>query len=562
MILGANRLEGGAGRGLQAEVQRRATPLRAGVWTRTPKPRLHAGFLISHGCEGRSFMRQFDGGWPVGRATRRAAGCSRLWPAGLRPLRVNAAVIAIAAILAVLAGGAARGVADDGGSPAVAALPARVHVAADETYLRAGPSNDFYPTGRLTRGDVVELWDFDASGYAAVRPVEGSFSWIRADDLQLLDEAADTATPSETRRVGVVLNDGVISRIGSQLNPCRHAAQVRLEAGERVSVIDTVTTKRGRYPGTWMRIEPPSGEFRWVWAHDLVLPPGIEPPAAPREQSGITLVSGQLDSLPAAPRELDPPRASPIPAAPARDVIDDTPWYTRWMPQGSSVFEPWNRPVTGSIEAGAMAASGDELDDIDLELSLAVAAPEDQWNLTPLRERLNLTSARSTTHQERLRADALDARLARFESIQARRAALDEEASSTENQLRLGSLWSSISALGSRPVRPGVLPGGAPANGQPTWTPPDAVETTGRLATVVSRRPDAPRWALVDASNQVLVFVSPADSLNLAPLVGQEVAIRGARGYMPEYRKPYLVATEARLLLAAAPPSSTDTQRR
>ena len=562
MILGANRLEGGAGRGLQAEVQRRATPLRAGVWTRTPKPRLHAGFLISHGCEGRSFMRQFDGGWPVGRATRRAAGCSRLWPAGLEPLRVNAAVIAIAAILAVLAGGAARGVADDGGSPAVAALPARVHVAADETYLRAGPSNDFYPTGRLTRGDVVELWDFDASGYAAVRPVEGSFSWIRADDLQLLDEAADPATPSETRRVGVVLNDGVISRIGSQLNPCRHAAQVRLEAGERVSVIDTVTTKRGRYPGTWMRIEPPSGEFRWVWAHDLVLPPGIEPPAAPREQSGITLVSGQLDSLPAAPRELDPPRASPIPAAPARDVIDDTPWYTRWMPQGSSVFEPWNRPVTGSIEAGAMAASGDELDDIDLELSLAVAAPEDQWNLTPLRERLNLTCARSTTHQERLRADALDARLARFESIQARRAALDEEASSTENQLRLGSLWSSLSALGSRPVRPGVLPGGAPANGQPTWTPPDAVETTGRLATVVSRRPDAPRWALVDASNQVLVFVSPADSLNLAPLVGQEVAIRGARGYMPEYRKPYLVATEARLLLAAAPPSSTDTQRR
>ena len=562
MILGANRLEGGAGRGLQAEVQRRATPLRAGVWTRTPKPRLHAGFLISHGCEGRSFMRQFDGGWPVGRATRRAAGCSRLWPAGLEPLRVNAAVIAIAAILAVLAGGAARGVADDGGSPAVAALPARVHVAADETYLRAGPSNDFYPTGRLTRGDVVELWDFDASGYAAVRPVEGSFSWIRADDLQLLDEAADPATPSETRRVGVVLNDGVISRIGSQLNPCRHAAQVRLEAGERVSVIDTVTTKRGRYPGTWMRIEPPSGEFRWVWAHDLVLPPGIEPPAAPREQSDITLVSGQLDSLPAAPRELDPPRASPIPAAPARDVIDDTPWYTRWMPQGSSVFEPWNRPVTGSIEAGAMAASGDELDDIDLELSLAVAAPEDQWNLTPLRERLNLTSARYTTHQERLRADALDARLARFESIQARRAALDEEASSTENQLRLGSLWSSLSALGSRPVRPGVLPGGAPANGQPTWTPPDAVETTGRLATVVSRRPDAPRWALVDASNQVLVFVSPADSLNLAPLVGQEVAIRGARGYMPEYRKPYLVATEARLLLAAAPPSSTDTQRR
>ena len=507
-------------------------------------------------------MRQFDGRWPGGRATRSAAGCSRLRPAAPTTLTANAGLTVIAVMLAVLAGAPARGVADDGEPPAAAALPARVHVAAGETYLRAGPSNDFYPTGRLTRGDVVEVWDFDASGYAAVRPVAGSFSWIRADDLQLLDEAADPAAASDTRRVGVILNDGVVSRIGSQLNPCRHAAQVRLEAGERVSVIDAVTAERGRYPGTWMRIDPPSGEFRWVWAADLALPPGVEPPAAPRERSDIALVSGELESLPGPPRELDPPQASPIPEAPARDVSDDPPWYSRWMPQGSSVFEPWNRPVAGSVEAGAMAASGDELDDIDLELSLAVAAPEDQWNLTPLRERLNLASARATTHQERLRADALDARLARFESIQARRAALDEDAASAENQLRLGSLWSSLSALGSRPVRPGVLPGGAPANGQPTWTPPDAVETTGRLATVVSRRPDAPRWALVDASNRVLVFVSPADSLNLAPLVGQEVAIRGARGYMPEYRKPYLVATEARLRLAAAPPSSTDTQRR
>jgi len=444
-------------------------------------------------------------------------------------------------------------------------LPARVHVAAAETYLRAGPSDDFYPTDRLARGEVVEVWGFDASGYAAVRPVDGSFSWIRADDLQLLGSADDQAAEAlddTTLGVGVIVNDGVVSRIGSQLNPCRHAAQVRLEAGERVAVIDSVTTKRGRYPGTWMRIEPPSGEFRWVWAGDLSLPPGIKPPPTSREPSGIELVSGELETPARPPRELDPPNALPIPEPLDGDEPDTTPWYTRWMPQGSSVFEPWTRPVTGSVEAGAMAASGDELDDIDLELSLAVAAPEDQWNLTPLRERLNLASARATTHQERLRADALDARLARFESIQARRAVLDEEAASAENQLRLGSLWSSLSALGSRPVRPGVLPGGAPANGQPTWTPPDAVETTGRLATVVSRRPDAPRWALVDESNQVLVFVSPTDSLNLAPLVGQEVAVRGARGYMPEYRKPYLVATEARLRLAEAPPSSTDTKRR
>jgi hypothetical protein len=114
-------------------------------------------------------------------------------------------------------------------------------------------------------------------------------------------------------------------------------------------------------------------------------------------------------------------------------------------------------------------------------------------------------------------------------------------------------MWSSLSAIGSRPVRPGVMPGGAPAGGQPTWTPPDQVETTGRLATVVSRRPDAPRWALVDEHNNVLAFIAPQAGVNLAPLVGQQVSVRGARGYMPEYKRPYLVAAEARTRIASVP---------
>jgi hypothetical protein len=46
--------------------------------------------------------------------------------------------------------------------------------------------------------------------------------------------------------------------------------------------------------------------------------------------------------------------------------------------------------------------------------------------------------------------------------------------------------------------------------------------------------------------------------VNLAPLVGQQVSVRGARGYMPEYQRPYLVAAEARTRIAAAPPVPGD----
>ena len=64
-------------------------------------------------------------------------------------------------------------------------------------------------------------------------------------------------------------------------------------------------------------------------------------------------------------------------------------------------------------------------------------------------------------------------------------------------------------------------------------------------------RPNAPRWAIVDEQNTVLVFVTPQSGLNLAPLVGQQVSVRGAQGYMPEYKRPYMVASEARPRLAA-----------
>jgi len=110
-----------------------------------------------------------------------------------------------------------------------------------------------------------------------------------------------------------------------------------------------------------------------------------------------------------------------------------------------------------------------------------------------------------------------------------------------------------LGGIGSRPIRPGVFPGGKPADGKTTWTPPDYVETSGRLATVISRRPDAPRWAIVDANNNVLAFVAPSVGVNLAPMVGQQVSVRGSKGYMPEYKRPYVVASEARPRMAAAP---------
>jgi hypothetical protein len=209
------------------------------------------------------------------------------------------------------------------------------------------------------------------------------------------------------------------------------------------------------------------------------------------------------------------------------------------------------------------AVTGDELADIDLALSLAVTGPAEAWNLAPVRERLRQAAARTSTDIDRTRVEAIDARISRFETIQSRHRTLAAAPTpAADPSLQLGGMWSSLSAIGGRPIRPGVMPGGAPADGQPTWTPPDMTETSGRLATVVSRRPDAPRWAVVDQSNNVIAFITPQAGVNLAPLVGQDVAVRGARGYMPEYKRPYVVASEARVRIAAAPEASPDRATR
>jgi hypothetical protein len=484
----------------------------------------------------------------------RASAARRVW--ATRFMGVSLAAALVGPMLSSVA-------AEPPPSGSLPTLPLVVRVAAAPAILRSGPGDDFYPTDRLARDAEVEIWAVDEAGWCAVRPVAGSFSWMRSRDISPESPLTD---PSATPYVGVVVTDGAIARVGSQLNPLRHVTQVALEAGERVHVVERVQIADGRHAGEWLRIEPPAGEFRWVAGEDLALPPGLAvilgtpdaPAGAGLAAAGEALAAirdaGSAVQQVVAEMNEPPPAAAGGPAPGLLPTSTAGRLLGGWLPLGTGMFDTQAAATAPPTAVqGAVAQSADELSDIDLALSLAVTGPTDQWNLAPLRERLRLVATRTTSDQERMRAQAIDARLARFEEIQGRQQTLVAGPAPDPSPLRLGGMWSSLSALGSRPVRPGVLPGGAAAGGQPTWTPPDQVETTGRLATVISRRPDAPRWALVDDRNNVLTFVTPQAGVNLAPLVGQQVSVRGAKGYMPEYKRSYVVASEARTRIASVP---------
>jgi hypothetical protein len=486
-----------------------------------------------------------------------AEGCAAgraAWPARIL-------VIAFAVLVTIRPGATAEPAA-----AGTAPLPVTVAVRAPHALLRAGPGDDFYPTDRVAAGALVEVWAIDAGGYCAVRPQPGSFSWLRSVDV--VDEAGRAAEGRPRGFTGVIVTDGVVARVGSRLNDLRHVGQVALEAGERVAVIEEITIPAGRHAGTWLRIEPPSGEFRWVRGEEIELPPELASDAAAPAGLGLAAASEAVAAFREAGgairqvvAEVTAPAATPGqapgPPQPGEPGVPSS--RSGWLPRGAGVFD---RPAQVAPVPPSVGVSEAELADIDLALALTVTGPSESWNLAPIRERLRLAAARADTEPDRARVQAIDTRLTRFEAIQGKQRAVVATPTTDTSPLRLGSMWSSLGALGSRPIRPGVLPGGVPADGRPTWTPPEQMETTGRLATVVSRRPDAPRWALVDEQNNVLVFVTPQAGVNMAPLVGQQVTVRGARGYMPEYKRPYMVASDARMRLAATPPPGRDDATR
>jgi hypothetical protein len=75
-----------------------------------------------------------------------------------------------------------------------------------------------------------------------------------------------------------------------------------------------------------------------------------------------------------------------------------------------------------------------------------------------------------------------------------------------------------------------------------------AYDGEGILRPVISRRRGAPGFALVDEQGAVLSFVTPARGVVLETHLGRKVGITGARGYMPEYRRPHLVAQQVAVL--------------
>ena len=127
--------------------------------------------------------------------------------------------------------------------------------------VRAGPGQRFYVTQELEPGTRVEVYRREAGDWLAIRPPEGSFSWIPQADLEMTEEPGIAEISSEEAK----------SWLGSRAERIKeHKSHVTLARGERVEVLGKkqVEDADGKTQ-LWMKIAPPAGEFRWVQSRQV-----------------------------------------------------------------------------------------------------------------------------------------------------------------------------------------------------------------------------------------------------------------------------------------------------
>ncbi len=389
-------------------------------------------------------------------------------------------------------------------------FPYTAYVNSNDVYIRSGPGKNYYPTEKLAKGETVEIYRHDPGGWYAIRPTQGSFDWVPADALKPHGD-----------RLATVEKDRTLCFVGTRFSNARDVHQVRLDKGEEVEILDVKQIGDGAEAKAWCQIAPPSGEFRWVFGKFV----DREPSSGLSTKGNDDRSSRKTDAF----DEHDPPpRAS--------DAEDHTAQRSGWTAKttGASASSSAHDANWGSKDRKTVsdetpaATSSDpfqtELDSIDIELSKMASDDPSTWECTALRRRAENSLARSDTALERGKVRLILNRIARMEDVKRRNDLLSQPGNA-----------GMIAA-----ARPSVLP--VDQSGR--------YDSIGKLMPVVSyaQRPNTPKFALVDETNQVVSFISPAPGVNLQPYVGKEVGISGQRGFMPELQKPHVTAMRVNVI--------------
>lgn len=427
-------------------------------------------------------------------------------------------------------------------------FPYKAYINGDSVHVRSGPGQNYYTVLRMKRGEPVYVYRHDPGGWCAIRPPAECFSWISADFVE----------PGEGR-AATVKGDQVVSRVGSEYSDIRDVIQVRLNAGEQVEVIEARRLGNGPAAQTWYKIVPPAGEFRWISAQYLDRTSPSEQARKLDPNNNLLIAQQEREAR----REHNRPEprltsfgsGSPPPPSDERDrrelpsksleddvdldrndgSIHSTASGITRRPKQPSLVEEDAFPVGNVIRrrtTGGAAKSprytdlGDkrvkaELEQLDLDLSAAIAQDPANWDLKQLTTRCDSLLAQSETALDRGRVRLVQRKIARFEEIKQRQ----EQLVTAKQANDVKNLELSRATLGGL-----------------TTSNVERYDGMGRLTEVSQSPGSVANFALVDGQGVIKQYVTPAPGVNLRQYVGREVGVQGTLGYMTDARTQHVTA--------------------
>ncbi len=334
----------------------------------------------------------------------------------------------------------------------------------------SGPTRLDYPCGRLLQGATVDVYGTTDDGWLAIRPPDDAFSWVLAEMLE------PTSDPELYR----VTQPRAIAWIGSRLETPEHYRwQVQLKPGDTV-VVQNDHPENAPVEGapSWRRIEPPSGEFRWI-RQEVLEASSVAQAAHWKHVDSRGVGHSNEARIRREPPRWTEPEATPIP----KDRVFD----------GSSPVQP------------ASAFSGEARDQlVALKAALASELAQDpsRWQLEPLLARAQRLAGESEAEVRR-EALAVEASITRFQ--QWRREA---ERIQTSGRLALAMATESKETDSLKQLE---------------------FDGVGYLVPVHSSRQGVPPFALLDDQNTMVALVRARPGLRLHRYANRRVGIYGSR---------------------------------
>ncbi|NQT35972.1 MAG: SH3 domain-containing protein, partial [Planctomycetes bacterium] len=278
-------------------------------------------------------------------------------------------------------------------------FPYKAYISANGVYVRSGPGRNYYPTEKMKEGQEIEVYRHDPGGWYAIKPPEGSFTWVAARYLK-----------PESENLASVIGDRVAARVGSRFSNIRDVIQLRLDREETVELLGAEPQGVGAQAEIWCRISPPAGEFRWV--HGKYVDANF-PHSGIRKTGPRHTPAGTSDHEGQAVAHSEPPtdRSSITPAAVVRAFEEDAP--------ADQTRQPSPQPVSRA-ESRWNDDLQEEIEDIDLELSVMLAEEASVWEFSELAARARTVIDRAETALQRGRARVLINKIARSDDIRRR----------------------------------------------------------------------------------------------------------------------------------------------